>query len=211
MAGNAPSRPRRKKAQVGAAGLIDIGEALLGRHGLDGISMRQVSTMAGLSNPASVQYHFGNRDELIRAIWEKRLPGIDASRRRLLARLDAEPSLLALLDCLCRPFAYEFRSFAQFLGRVLRSGEHLQSRLEFNSLAPTSQQISDRIAALLPLERDVLDFRLLSAILLVLDALASPSPTAARAWQEPDIGKAYREALAAALGCLTAPVATPLP
>ncbi len=202
-------QPRRRKVQVGAAGLIEIGETLLGRHGPDGISMRQIAAAAGLSNPASVQYHFGSRDDLIRAIWQSRLPDIDIARAHLLNRLpvaeQSDPG--KLLDCLLRPLAYEFRTFAEFLSHMLRSREHLQLRLEFDHLTPVSHVIAVRLAEQLGLEKDVFEFRLLTTLLLVLDALASPSPTVVLAWQQADPTRAYNEALAAALGCLTAPPA----
>ncbi len=61
-------------------------ERLFAEHGLEGVSLRQVSTAAGNGNNSAVQYHFGNRDRLIQAIFEYRLPDLNERRRMLAAR-----------------------------------------------------------------------------------------------------------------------------
>jgi len=48
--------------------LIEAAEALYGRHGLEGVSLRQISFSAGTGNNYAVQYHFGGVAGLIRAI-----------------------------------------------------------------------------------------------------------------------------------------------
>jgi AcrR family transcriptional regulator len=65
--------------------IIRAAERLFAAHGIDGVSLREINRAAGQSNTGAVQYHFGDRDGLVRAL-------IDKHRR------DSEPRRHALLD-----------------------------------------------------------------------------------------------------------------
>src|SRR2546429_3278612 len=85
-----PASPRRPKPRQLAMALstkeqlVLTAERLFALHGLDGVSLRQISTEAGNANNSAVQYHFGSKERLIQAIFEYRIPAL-ARRRRLLA------------------------------------------------------------------------------------------------------------------------------
>lgn len=64
--------------------LVLTAERLFALHGLDAVSLRQISTEAGNANNSAVQYHFGDKDGLVQAIFEYRIPGL-MHRRALLA------------------------------------------------------------------------------------------------------------------------------
>lgn len=90
--------------------LLNAAEILFGRHGPEGISLRQVAAAAGSSNHFAVQYHFGDKDGLVRAILERRLRTLEAKRGVMLDELvrlgrDREPR--ALLEVMLRPIADE--------------------------------------------------------------------------------------------------------
>jgi AcrR family transcriptional regulator len=65
--------------------IIRAAEELFASRGIDGVSLREINRAAGQSNTGAVQYHFGDRDGLVRAL-------IDKHRR------DTEPRRHALLD-----------------------------------------------------------------------------------------------------------------
>jgi AcrR family transcriptional regulator len=66
--------------------LIIAGERLLGDHGLDGISLRQIAAAAKNTNNYAVQHHFGSKENFLCAIYNRRVPALEAAcRRRLLA------------------------------------------------------------------------------------------------------------------------------
>lgn len=204
------SQRRSRKTKVGASGLIEIAESLFAEQGLDLVSMRHVAAAAGLSNPASVQYHFGNREQLIRAIWQKRLPEIDQRRAERFAALkqtEEHPSIEALLDCASYPFLNEFAAFSQFLAHVLRSTHHREVRAEFDRLSPVSLQILQCIRKQLPqLDEDVFIYRMRVGTLVVLDTIGVLNSMIPDAWRKSGKEKAYSEAIAAAVGLLQAPL-----
>ena len=69
--------------------LLLAAERLFAEHGLAGISLRQISIEAGSSNNSAIQYHFGSKDDLLRAIFAYRLG--DLMQRRALLRARANP------------------------------------------------------------------------------------------------------------------------
>ncbi|MGH8447285.1 MAG: TetR/AcrR family transcriptional regulator, partial [Solimonas sp.] len=48
--------------QRSTALIVAVAEHLWGTQGLDAVSLRQISVEAGFGNPATVQYHFGDRE-----------------------------------------------------------------------------------------------------------------------------------------------------
>lgn len=107
MTASAPSRDR----------ILDAARTLFEQGGADGVSMRKVAAMAGLT-PMAIYRHFADRDALIDALV---LDALDAWRRRLEAIDVADP--LAWFDAMGEAFlAYaleEPRRFeAAFLTRA---------------------------------------------------------------------------------------------
>jgi AcrR family transcriptional regulator len=119
--------PRREATRIA---LIEKAEALIAEYGVEGVSTRQIGAAIGSANNNVVAYHFGSKEELIRAIYHHRLPAIEARRAELLAKLEHEgraTSLDGLVEALWRPL-YEQRgedgkhSYAAFLAGLARSG-----------------------------------------------------------------------------------------
>ena len=77
----------------GRTRLLDTAEELLDRHGIDGVSVRTVTKAAGHRNSSAVNYHFGNRDQLILAVFERRQVVVEAARAALLQRIEAAGEL----------------------------------------------------------------------------------------------------------------------
>jgi AcrR family transcriptional regulator len=69
--------------------LLLTAERLFAEHGLAGISLRQICVEAGSSNNSAIQYHFGSKDDLLRAIFAYRLG--DLMQRRTLLRARSNP------------------------------------------------------------------------------------------------------------------------
>lgn len=70
--------------------LVLTAERLFAQNGLEGVPLRQIGTAAGMANKSAVQYHFGGRDGLIRAILAYRVE--DLTRRRVLLGARASDS-----------------------------------------------------------------------------------------------------------------------
>ena len=66
--------------------ILDAAEALFAEHGFNSTSLRNITVRAGV-NLASVNYHFGSKDALIRAVYERRIIPMNERRLRHLAVL----------------------------------------------------------------------------------------------------------------------------
>lgn len=76
----APVEPSAKQQ------LVLTAERLFAQRGLDGVPLRQIGTEAGMANKSAVQYHFGSKDGLVRAILLHRLDHLTRRRQLLEAR-----------------------------------------------------------------------------------------------------------------------------
>lgn len=68
--------------------ILDTAEALFAEQGFAATSLRSITTAAGV-NLASVNYHFGSKEALIQAVFERRLHAMSEERLRRLAALEA--------------------------------------------------------------------------------------------------------------------------
>ncbi|HEY6319189.1 MAG TPA: TetR family transcriptional regulator [Acidimicrobiia bacterium] len=116
--------------------LVRTAERLFAERGITAVSLRQIVAAAGHKNPAAVQYHFGSKEGLLRAIVEFRAGHFNARRIEMLQALrdDERGDLRGVVEAVVLPFAqdeppgsYYVRFLAQLsahptdLGRVFGS------------------------------------------------------------------------------------------
>lgn len=70
--------------------LVLAAERLFAERGIDNVSLREINRAAGQRNVAALHYHFGNREALLEAIFERRMAGINRCRVAMLDALEAE-------------------------------------------------------------------------------------------------------------------------
>ncbi|MGZ4694196.1 MAG: TetR/AcrR family transcriptional regulator, partial [Acidimicrobiales bacterium] len=89
--------------------LIAAAEQLFAERSIDGVSLRQINSAAGQRNSTALQYHFGGRSGLIRAVLDKHRGAIETRRHALLDEYEAagRPDLRLLAAALVRPVAIE--------------------------------------------------------------------------------------------------------
>lgn len=141
-----PGRPARSRDDRSSADrstkeqLVTTAERLFALHGIDGVSLRQIGAAAGIGNNSAVQYHFGSKDGLVKAILLHRLPTL-IQRRSLLGlriqprdlRAAVEAHLLPVLE----QAEHEDSYYTMFLEQLMRYGvldEH-----PFGTLPPAYQ------------------------------------------------------------------------
>jgi AcrR family transcriptional regulator len=93
-------------ATTTAERLIDAAEVLFATHGIEGVSLREINRTAGARNASALQYHFGGRDGLLRAVLAKHHHAVEARRHAMLDAYEADGAdLRALAGALVRPNA----------------------------------------------------------------------------------------------------------
>jgi AcrR family transcriptional regulator len=88
--------------------IMQTAERLFAERGLEGVSLREIATASGQRNNNAAQYHFGDRDGLIKAIYAYRAYELNEHRLAAIAGLGARGSLgdpFSLLRALLEPHA----------------------------------------------------------------------------------------------------------
>lgn len=80
---------------ITAERILDAAEALFAEHGFDATSTRMITTKAGV-NLAAVNYHFGNKQGLIRQVFHRRLSQLNQERLQALNALIANSAVVSL-------------------------------------------------------------------------------------------------------------------
>ena len=90
-----PSKPsgerghrRRRDGEVTRAHIMEVAERLFAENGVDGTSLRHIMTTAGVSI-SLINYHFGTKEGLLRAIYAHRVRPLNERRMKLLEQAEA--------------------------------------------------------------------------------------------------------------------------
>ncbi len=65
--------------------LLDAATTLFAQRGIDNVSIAEIVRTAGQRNTSAVHYHFGSRDEILRAVLALHVPVVAERRQELLA------------------------------------------------------------------------------------------------------------------------------
>jgi AcrR family transcriptional regulator len=108
--------------------LVVAAEHLFGLYGIEAVSVQKVRTAARQGNRSVVQYHYGGKEGLVRAVFEYRMPRLNARRAVLLdelQRIGRLGDVRSLVEVLVVPLAEEAEhggSYASFLGQLIGAG-----------------------------------------------------------------------------------------
>src|SRR5207342_676033 len=87
MATNVVSIGFTRRPPVTKDRILDAAESLFMEHGYEATSLRAITSGAGV-NLASVNYHFGSKEELFQAVLTRRLDPMNQERLDLLSALE---------------------------------------------------------------------------------------------------------------------------
>jgi AcrR family transcriptional regulator len=195
--------------------MILIGEVVFADNGIAGASMREIASKAGQRNHYAVQYHFGSREGLVKAIFDYRMQQMEPARASMLARAGGDGLLTdarTLLDVVMLPQldledAEGNHSYASFLSQyLLRSRSTMFG--DFGSESPpflqrTLDLLRDRLAYL---PTPVAQRRLVNGCLMFLNMLVTHRGTGAA----DDMGERFEHALEDTMEMIVTSICMPL-
>lgn len=98
---------RERNAERTKERILNAAERLFSERGIDGVSIRQVASAAGVQL-ALISYYFRSKEGLYRAVFHRRIDPISRERtsklRDLMARKSPPPAIEEVLDALARPW-----------------------------------------------------------------------------------------------------------
>ncbi|WP_328453968.1 TetR/AcrR family transcriptional regulator [Amycolatopsis sp. NBC_00438] len=122
---------RAERASATRESILATAERLFAEHGVQVVSNRHISEAAGQGNNAAVNYHFGTKTDLVRAIARKHSERVERLRAELVEAVEAVEAtdgpgeLRDWVACLIRPTTTYLRElgsptwFARFTAQVL--------------------------------------------------------------------------------------------
>lgn len=152
--------------------LIRAATRLLARRGIHGLTVRELHEAAGQRNASALQYHFGSRDGLLRAIVERHQEPIDAARASWLERAT---DLRGHVEALVEPLAESLRTQAgrDYLQIIAQVMAEAGLRDPLPAGPPNARRcVEVMVDSLDDLPEDVRITRVANVVLFVTDALA---------------------------------------
>jgi len=98
---------------LGKQALLDAAAALMDERGVDNVSMHDIAAASGHRNRSAVQYHFGSRDGVIRAVIDHTMDPINAERNAVLDHLETTGAALTpriVIEVAVGPLARQVRT-----------------------------------------------------------------------------------------------------
>jgi AcrR family transcriptional regulator len=138
--------------------LLDAAETLFSAHGIEAASLRQITHHAG-ANLAAVNYHFGSKDGLVRAVFSRRLRPLTDERIRLLEQVDLEAEdaveqvLAAFLTPILRILRESpegVRGFGRLMGRAFSEPSEEVRRMVIEEFRESIERYLEALRKILP-------------------------------------------------------------
>lgn len=140
--------------------LLDAAERLFARDGIAESSLRAITSKAG-ANLASVNYHFGSKEGLVRAVFARRLEPLNRQRLGSLEKCLEQGQGVTDLHCLLQAFVQPAmtmmrsqdagdREFVKLLGRTLFEPTGELRSVVVEEFREVSERFSTAIAQALP-------------------------------------------------------------
>src|SRR5882762_8335795 len=140
----------RRDEQVGATreALLDAAERLFAEHGVHAVANRQISLAAGQGNNAAVNYHFGTKAELVRAVSRRHAEQIEVDRVRMMDAIGDSTELRDWVACAVRPVTEHLEDlgtpswYARFIAQVTSDPALRADMLEvYLTSSPSTQKL----------------------------------------------------------------------
>lgn len=140
--------------------ILDAAESLMSERGFNGVSLREISLAAGV-NLGSLSYHFGTKEGLLRAIYDRHVRPMNARRLELLREAERVPDVPSRVEAIIRAFLVPaFSSRTDFAGggsrftrvRAILSmeGNEIARQIIAESFDDTSSAFIDAIGRAIP-------------------------------------------------------------
>ncbi len=201
--------------------ILDAAERLFAAHGFAGTSLRAVTKEAEV-NLAAVHYHFGTKEDLLRAVLSRIVVPINRERLEMLAQVEAAagndpPSLERVLEAFIAPDLRLIRDLGErgviitrFLGRsYTEPAEMVQAliREQYEELGQRFMEVAARALPEVPQEELYWRFKLVVGVLTYI--LADTDRTGGYAEDVSDVDGTVRRLVAFLAPGLRAPVPAP--
>ena len=159
--------------------LVAAATRLFAERGLDGVSLAEINRAAGQRNATALHYHFGGREGLLQAIFDKHRPRVELHRAQLFSMLGAEPEMEELASALILPLLEQVSDsdggidYLQFLAQLMNHSQLGARELDQEDSPLLKRQQHMFAAALKHMSPAVRELRLGFAVLMAFNSLGA--------------------------------------
>lgn len=142
--------------------ILDAAERLFATKGYHNTSLREITSAARV-NLASVNYHFGSKEKLLKSVFERRLIPLNDLRFRLLDEIDEKskrenrlPGVREILGAFVEPTLRRieagegWREFSMLVGRALNDPDNIQEEPFLELVIPLFTRMFELLSRALP-------------------------------------------------------------
>lgn len=138
--------------------ILATAERLFSEYGYDGVSLRQIGAAAD-AQIALINYHFGTKDMLYRAVLENRITPVSERRRETLRQAMAmtapAPTVEVVLDALARPWiemrdTEQGRHYTRLIAREVNDPREAERGIVRDLLDPLAREFLAAMEQVLP-------------------------------------------------------------
>ncbi|MBE9373610.1 TetR family transcriptional regulator [Saccharopolyspora sp. HNM0983] len=136
--------------------ILTTAERLFAEHGVYAVSNRQIGEAAGQGNTAAVGYHFGTKQDLVRAIARKHAAEIEQIRARMVAETAGSTAMRDWVACMVHPTAEHLADlgsptwFARFNAQIMTDPALRRILTEESITSPSLLEAMEQLNRLLP-------------------------------------------------------------
>ena len=138
--------------------ILQAAERLFSERGIDGVSLREITSTAGV-NSAAAHYHFGSKDAVLAELFTRRARPIAERRAQLLGALKAGRQGRPVLEDVLRAFLQpaldlvdtpEGIAFTRLRARLMFERDDVKREIMARTFDATSRMAMDALARALP-------------------------------------------------------------
>ncbi len=141
------------RQRLGSDALLDAASLLMDERGID-VSLSEINRASGHQNRSAINYHFGSRDAIIRALVDRTLLVVDAERNALLDHLEATASPLAtrtVIEVTIGPLGRQLRTaegrrYLRLLGQLIDHPRYVADARRLIAAAGSMQRCAEHLA-----------------------------------------------------------------
>lgn len=196
--------------------ILESAEILFASGGYDGTSLRDITERAGV-NVASVNYHFGSKEQLLVELLDRIVAPMNAERLALLKELTVPgttPEVAEILTAFLLPdlnALFRLRSrnptLPRFVSRMYSEGSPLMQEVIGAQFAEVGREFGQAFAVALPdLDKDEIAFRLSCVVGIVVYMFAGNDAPGMVPLAGNDIDSDLRRLLTITEGIMTAEI-----
>ncbi len=166
--------------------ILDAAERIFGERGFAGTSIREITKAAGV-NIAAINYHFGSKEELLRAVLSRIVAPVNRERLELLDQAERAaapdaPPVESVLEAFLAPdlraieeLGERGRVMSRFMGRSYTEPAELVRRMVKEQFGELGERFHAALCRSVPeVDREEMWWRLMAVVAVITYMLGAP-------------------------------------